>query len=153
MATTRLSRTIRAPRDVIYRALIDPAAVQRWMVPDGMTSHVHAFDAREGGTFRISLTYEDPAADGKTSAHTDTFHGTFVELVPGSKVVQVIEFESDDPAMQGEMTVSYVLTEHNDGTELVGVHENVPAGVSPSANELGWRMSIGKLAALVETHV
>lgn len=152
MATTRLSRTIRAPRDVIYRALIDPAAVQQWMVPDGMTSHVHAFDAREGGTFRISLTYEDPAADGKTSAHTDTFHGTFVELLPGSKVVQVIEFESDDPAMQGEMTVSYVLTEHPDGTELVGVHENVPAGVSPSANELGWSMSIGKLAALVETH-
>lgn len=152
MATTRLSRTIRAPRDVIYRALIDPAAVQRWMVPDGMTSHVHAFDAREGGTFRISLTYEDPAADGKTSAHTDTFHGTFVELVPGSKVVQVIEFESDDPAMQDGMTVSYVLTEHPDGTELVGVHENVPAGVSPSANELGWSMSIGKLAALVETH-
>lgn len=91
MATTRLSRTIRAPRDVIYRALIDPAAVQRWMVPDGMTSHVHAFDAREGATFRISLTYEDPAADGKTSAHTDTFHGTFVELVPCSRVVQVID--------------------------------------------------------------
>jgi hypothetical protein len=27
-------------------------------VPDGMTCHVHAFDAREGGSFRISLTYD-----------------------------------------------------------------------------------------------
>jgi len=45
------------------------------MVPAGMTSHVHAFDAREGGSFRISLTYDAPAGIGKTTAHTDMFYG------------------------------------------------------------------------------
>jgi hypothetical protein len=74
----------------------------------------------------------------------------FVELVPGEKVVPVVEFESPDPAMQGEMTVSYLLADAGDGTELVGIHENLPPGVSPAENELGWEMSLHKLAAWVE---
>ncbi len=120
------------------------------MVPDAMTSHVHSFDLREGGTFRISLTYDAPTAVGKTDAQTDTFHGLFVKLVPDSEVVQVVEFESDDPAMQGEMTVVYLLADADGGTNLTGIHEDLPAGVSPADNELGWSMSLEKLAKLVE---
>ena len=75
MATTRLTRHIRAPRGRVYRALLDAGAIQRWMVPDIMTSHVHAFDAREGGEFRISLSYASPDRTGKTAAQTHTFHG------------------------------------------------------------------------------
>ncbi len=76
------------------------------MVPDGMTSHVHTFDAREGGAFRISLTYEAPTGMGKTTAHTDTHHGRFMKLVPNERVVEVVEFETPDPALQGEMTIT-----------------------------------------------
>jgi uncharacterized protein YndB with AHSA1/START domain len=124
------------------------------MVPDGMTSEVHSFDPREGGTFRISLTYDVPTDAGKSTAQTDTFHGRFVELVPDTVVVQVVEFESDDPTLQGEMTITYRLADADaDGdTDLVGVHENLPPGVSAADNELGWRMSIDKLAHLVEAH-
>jgi uncharacterized protein YndB with AHSA1/START domain len=150
VATTRLTERIRAPRGVIYRALLDAQDVQRWMVPEGMTSQVHSFDAREGGEFRISLTYEMPTAAGKTTARTDSFHGRFVKLVPDTEVVQAVEFETDDPAMQGEMTVTYALADADDGTELVLRYEGLPSGVSPADNELGSRMSIGKLAKLVE---
>jgi hypothetical protein len=69
-----------------------------------MTSHVHAFDAREGGSFRISLTYDEPTGTGKTTAHTDTYHGRFVKLVTNEQVVEVVEFETTDPALRGEMT-------------------------------------------------
>ena len=151
MSTTRLSRHIRAPRERVYEALIDAGAVQQWMVPDSMTSHVHSFDAREGGTFRVSLTYDAPTDTGKTSAQTDTYHGRFVRLVPGEEVVQVVEFETADPALQGEMTVTFTLAEAADGgTDVVGVHENLPPGVPPEDNELGWSMSLSKLAQLVE---
>jgi uncharacterized protein YndB with AHSA1/START domain len=119
-------------------------------VPDGMTSLIHSFEPREGGTFRISLTYDAPTIAGKTTAQTDSFHGTFVKLLPDTEVVQSVEFESDDPAMQGEMTITYTLSDAGSGTDLVGVHENLPPGVSPSDNELGWSISIAKLAALVE---
>ena len=151
MSTTRLSRHIRAPRGRVYEALIDAGAVQQWMVPESMTSHVHSFDAREGGTFRVSLTYDATTDTGKTSAQTDTYHGRFVRLVPGEEVVQVVEFETADPALQGEMTVTITLAEAADGgTDVAGVHENLPPGVRPEDNELGWSMSLSKLARLVE---
>lgn len=147
---TRLSRHIRAPRSLVYRTLLDGDAVQQWMVPDGMTSQVHSFDGREGGTFRISLTYDLPTTAGKSDAQTDSFHGRFVTLVPDTEVVEVVEFETDDPTMQGEMTITYSLADADGGTNLTGVHENLPPGVSPADNELGWSMSIDKLARLVE---
>jgi uncharacterized protein YndB with AHSA1/START domain len=152
MSTTRIIRHINAPRAAVYRALLDPQAVQTWMVPTGMTSEVHAFDPREGGEFRISLTYDEPTEAGKTSAQTDTHHGRFVKLVPNEQVVQVVEFETDDPALQGEMTITYTLTDADGGTELLAVHDNLPPGVPPADNETGWQISLAKLAALVETN-
>ncbi len=93
MSSTRISCRINAPRSVVYRALLDAHAVAKWKVPTGMTSQVHAFDAREGGSFRISLTYDAPTGTGKTTAHTDTYHGRFVKLIPNEQVVEVVEFE------------------------------------------------------------
>jgi uncharacterized protein YndB with AHSA1/START domain len=148
--STRLSQHVNAPRADVYRAILDARAVARWMVPDGMTSHVHAFDAREGGVFRISLTYDAPTGAGKTTAHTDTYHGRFVTLVPNEQVVEVMEFETADPTMRGEMTVTFTLTDADGGTDVLAVHDNVPAGVTPADNETGWRMSLEKLARLVE---
>jgi len=149
--STTVTRHLQAPRANVYAALLDPKAVQRWMVPDGMTSQVHSFEPHEGGAFRISLTYDAPAAKGKTDAHTDTFHGRFLKLVPHARIVQLIEFETDDPKMQGEMTVTYELHEENGGTQLHAVHDGLPPGLSPKDNELGFRMSLDKLAKLVES--
>ena len=151
MSTTFVTRRLQASPSVVYDALIDPEAVRQWMVPEGMTSMVHSFDAREGGTFRISLTYDVPTCIGKTDPQTDSFHGRFLELVPDEKVVQVIEFESEDPSMAGEMTITYRLRDAGDGTDLEGTHENLPPGVRPEDNETGWRMSLDKLARLVES--
>jgi len=154
MSTTRLTKHIRAPRSAVYRALLDGDAVQQWMVPDGMTSRVHRFEPLGGGTFRISLTYDSPTEAGKTDERTDTFHGRFVRLVPDAEVVQVVEFETADPALRGEMTITYTLAGAADGgTDLVGLHEHLPAGVRPEDNELGWSMSIDKLARLVESRL
>lgn len=120
------------------------------MVPTGMTSQVHAFDASEGGSFRISLTYDAPTGTGKTTAYTDTFHGRFVKLVPNERVVEVVEFETADPAMRGEMTITFTLTEADGGTDVHAVHDQLPPGLSAADNEIGWRMSLAKLATLVE---
>ena len=152
MATTstRLSQHVNAPRAQVYRALLDARAVATWMVPNGMTSHVHAFDGREGGSFRISLTYDTPSGTGKTTAHTDTYHGRFVKLVPHEQVVEVMEFETTDDSLRGEMTVTFTLTEADGGTDVLAVHDNVPPGVALADNETGWRMALQKLTRLVE---
>jgi uncharacterized protein YndB with AHSA1/START domain len=150
MSTTGITRHVRAPRKKVYRALLDADAVARWKVPTGMTSHVHAFDAREGGAFRVSLTYDTPTGTGKTTAHTDTYHGRFVKLVPNEQVVEVLEFETANPALRGEMTITYTLTDADGGTDIHAVHDGLPPGVPPADNEAGWRSSLAKLAALVE---
>ncbi len=150
VTTTRVSRHLRAPRAAVYRALLDPAAVARWKVPEGMTCRVHEFDAREGGTLRVSLTYDEPGPQGKTSAHSDTYRGRFVRLVPDELVVEVDVFDTDDPALQGEMTSTITLADADGGTELTAVHEGVPDGVAPADNELGWHMALDRLAVLVE---
>jgi uncharacterized protein YndB with AHSA1/START domain len=151
MGSTRLSQHINAPRADVYRALLDSRAVATWMVPQGMTSHVHVFDPREGGSFRISLTYDSPTGTGKTTAHTDTYHGHFVKLVPNEQVVEVMEFETTDPAMRGRMTITFTLTEVDGGTDVLGVHDDLPPGVSAADNEIGWPMALEKLALLVES--
>ena len=147
---TAIRRHINAPRDAVYRALLDPDAVASWMIPDGMSAIVHTFEPREGGSLRISLTYDEPTALGKTTSHTDTYHGRFVELVPNERVVEVMEFETDDQTMRGEMTVTLSLTDADGGTEVHALHENLPAGLSVSDNDLGWQMALDKLAALAE---
>ena len=150
MNSTRVGRRVNAPRASVYRALLDARAVAQWMVPTGMTSHVHAFDAREGGSFRISLTYDAPTEKGKTTAHTDTYHGRFVKLVTNERVVEVVEFETTDPALRGEMTITITLTDADGGTDVLAVHDGLPPGVPTSDNEMGWREALANLAALVE---
>ncbi len=141
---------INAPRASVYRALLDPIAIAAWKVPAGMTCRVHAFDAREGGTFRISLTYDAPTDTGKTTARTDTYRGRFARLVPNELVVEVDEFETDNPAMMGEMRITITLADADGGTDLLWIHEGLPPGVSVTDNETGTRMALAKLAAYVE---
>jgi uncharacterized protein YndB with AHSA1/START domain len=151
-ANTQVSRIIKVPRKAVYQACLDPDAVATWRAPDNMKGHVHVFDAREGGTFRMSLTYQDPARSpgGKTSEDTDTFHGRFVELVPDEKIVEAIAFESADPRFAGEMTITTSLADTDDGTEITILCQDIPAGIRPEDNELGCRLSLRNLAALLE---
>ena len=150
MSVTRIQRTFKTSPGAVYRALTSAAAIQKWRVPDGMRSQMHAFDAREGGAFRISLIYDDVDAQGKSSAHTDTYHGRFVTLIEDELVIETMEFETDDPAMQGVMTTTYEIEMAENGATLSATHEGVPPGVAPEDNEAGWRMSLDKLAALLE---
>jgi len=139
-----------APRERVYRALLDPHAVATWKVPSGMTCQVHEFDGREGGLFRVSLTYEQSTATGKTTAHADTYHGRFVKLVPNEQVIEVVEFETADPALRGEMTITTTLADADGGTNVLAVHDGLPQGLSSADNAVGWREALTKLAALVE---
>jgi uncharacterized protein YndB with AHSA1/START domain len=149
-SSIRLTWHLCAPRERVYRALTDARAVGRWRVPPGMRSEVHAFDARVDGAIRVSLTYAAPGAAGKSGAHTDTYRGHFAALVADERVVEVLEFETDDPALQGTMRVSFELHDEPGGTRLLARHDGVPRGIAPADNEKGWREALARLAGLVE---
>jgi hypothetical protein len=61
-----------------------------------------------------------------------------------------MEFETGDAAMSGEMMMTFTLTDASGGTDVLAVHDNLPPGLSPADNEIGWRMALDKLAAYVE---
>ena len=151
-ASTAVSQTIMAQRCAVYLACLDPVALAAWRAPDDMTAQVHAFDAREGGAFRISLTYQDPkrSPGGKTAGGTDTYHGRFVELIPCEKIVEAIEFEAQDPRFAGAMTITTTFIDTGQATEVTILCKNLPVGVRREDNELGSRQALRKLAALVE---
>jgi uncharacterized protein YndB with AHSA1/START domain len=151
-ASTRVSKIIKAPRKAVYQACLDPDAVTAWRAPDNMKGHMHAIDAREGGAFRMSLTYQNPkhSPGGKTSGDTDTFHGRFVELIPYEKIVEVVEFESDAPRFAGEMKITTSFADTDEGTEITVLCEDIPAGIRPEDNEMGTKSSLKNLASLFE---
>ncbi len=148
--TTRVERFIRARRPAVYRALVDPAAIGRWRVPAGMTCTVHAFEPWPGGAVRVSLTYDAPDSAGKSARHTDTYRGRFGTLVPDERVVEVIEFETGDPALRGAMTLTTTLADAAGGTTVTVLHEGVPDAVPAVENEAGTRAALDNLARLVE---
>jgi uncharacterized protein YndB with AHSA1/START domain len=152
--TTKVSQLIKAPREVIYQAFLDADAVASWLSPDGMKGHVDVLEPHVGGKLRMSLTYLDQKdrPQGKTSDDVDTSEGTFVELIPNEKIVQVFEFESDQPEFAGEMRITWSLVDAKvDGeTEVTVLMEDIPEGIRLEDNELGSRQSLQKLAAYVE---
>lgn len=91
--STQTSRVIKAPREDLYRAFTDPAALAVWLSPGEMTGTVHEFDARVGGGYRMSLYYSssEQVYRGKTSEREDRFTARFVELTPPTRIVQAIE--------------------------------------------------------------
>jgi uncharacterized protein YndB with AHSA1/START domain len=151
-ASSQAVRTIRAPRARVYRAFLSPDELIAWLPPGEMTGLIHAFDARAGGGFEMSLYYPeaDAAGRGKTTAHEDRTRVRFVELVPDARIVEAVTFVSDDPAYAGEMRIVVTLADRGAATEVTMSFENLPSGVDPRDNDQGARESLAKLARLLE---
>jgi uncharacterized protein YndB with AHSA1/START domain len=74
-----------------------------------------------------------------------------MKLVMDEQVVEAVEFETTDPELHGEITITISLADAAaGGTDVLAVHDAIPPGVSIADNEAGWREALGKLAALVE---
>lgn len=142
---------IAAPPDRIYAALVDPEALVTWLPPDGMSGRFERFDARPGGSYRLVLTYEDATtARGKATPDSDIVEARFVDLIPGTRVVQAVRFVSDDPANAGTMTMSWELARVDAGTRVEIRADDVPAGISEEDHAAGLASSLANLAGYLE---
>ncbi len=146
--TDTASRVIPAPVERVYAALVDPEALTAWLPPAGMSGSFERFDLRAGGGYRMVLSYENAQArQGKTTAGSDVVEARFVEIVPGERVVQAIDFVSDDPAFAGTMTMTWSVASAEGGTRVEIRAENVPSGISAAEHAVGLASSLGNLAA------
>ncbi|MPZ63893.1 MAG: ATPase [Propionibacteriales bacterium] len=149
--TDTASRVIAASPDRVYAALVDPDALTEWLPPGTMSGKFERFDARPGGSYRMVLTYADAStAPGKATADSDIIEARFVDIVPGVRVVQAVDFVSEDPAYAGTMTMTWEVTSVETGTRVDVRADDVPAGVSAEDHAAGLASSLANLSTHLE---
>ena len=98
------------------------------------------------------LTYADAStARGKTTPDTDVVDVRFVDVVPGVRVVQAVDFVSDDPAQAGTTTMTWEVAAVDIGTRVDIRADDVPAGVSAEDHAAGLASSLTNLAEHLES--
>src|SRR6476469_4353222 len=96
------SRLIGAPPEAIYGAFADADALARWLPPANMRATIQHFDFREGGGYRMRLSYTDAAdGPGKSGDGSDGVEVVFTGLVEGRRIEQTVRFDSPDAAFAG----------------------------------------------------
>ena len=143
-STIRLHRVLRATPERVYRAFLDPDAMVKWLPPNGFTAKVHHFDAKVGGTHKMSFK-------NFTTGKSHSFGGRYLELTPNERIRYTDKF--DDPNLPGEMHVSVTLRKVSVGTDLTIVQEGIPAAIPVEACYLGWQESLCGLADVVEPEI
>ncbi len=142
--TIRLHRVLRSTPERIYRAFINPAAMCKWLPPNGYTGTMHHMDAKVGGSFKMSFT-------NFTTQKAMSFGGEYLELIPNEKLRYTDGF--DDPNLPGVMTVTVLLKAVPCGTEVNITQEGVPSVIPAEACYMGWQESLILLAKLVEVEI
>jgi uncharacterized protein YndB with AHSA1/START domain len=138
---------VAAPPQRVFEAFIDQDALTAWLPPSGMHGTFERYDPRPGGSYRMILTYaEASTAPGKATADSDIVEGRFIDIVPGVRVVQAVDFVSDDPAYAGTMTMTWEVTAVDAGTRVDIRADNVPDGISADDHAAGLTSSLAKLA-------
>lgn len=149
--TDTASRLIAAPVEQVFAALIDQDALTAWLPPDGMTGRFEHFDPTPGGSYVLTLTYDDPTgAPGKATADSDIVEARYVDIVPGERVIQEVEFPSDDPAFAGTMTGTWSVAPVDGGTQVELRADGVPSGISAEDHAAGLASSLDNLARYLE---
>src|SRR6187397_431329 len=139
--TVRFHRVLKAKADRVYRAFLDPDAMNKWLPPHGFTGKVHSMDAKVGGSYKMSFT-------NFSSGKSHSFGGKYVEMKPNELLRYTDKF--DDANLPGEMSVTVSFRPVMCGTELSVVQEGIPAVIPAEMCYLGWQESLALLAHLVE---
>ena len=80
-----ITREFDAPRDLVFRAYIEPDLLGQWLGPRDLAMTIDRYDARDGGTWR----YVHSDAQGNRYG----FHGVFHGDPSPDGIVQTFEFE------------------------------------------------------------
>jgi hypothetical protein len=93
---------------------------------------------------------QSDGAPGKATTDSDIVEARFVDVVPGVRVVQAVDFVSDDPTHAGTMTMTWELTALEAGTRVDIRADDVPAGISAKDHAAGLASSLANLATYLE---
>jgi uncharacterized protein YndB with AHSA1/START domain len=137
-----LTREFDAPRDLVWKAMTDPALMSRWWGPRQYQTVVDTMDVRPGGKWRM----RNIAADGGEHA----FRGEYREIVPPERIVMTFEYEP----LPGHISVETMTLTERDGRTLLTVRDQFSSkedldGMVNSGMESGARETYERLDELL----
>jgi uncharacterized protein YndB with AHSA1/START domain len=139
-----LHRVLKATPEKVYRAFTEPLAMSSWLPPYGYLCSVQQFEAKTGGTYKMSFT-------NFSTGHSHSFGGKFLEMKSNEYLRYTDQF--DDPNMPGEMITTVWLKKSMAGTDLKITQEGIPEAIPAEMCYLGWQDSLDKLMRLVEPEI
>ena len=146
------SKEIQSDIETVFKAFTEKEALEFWLAPYGMTGKIHNFDLKVGGGYEMSLYYKDNNNEGKTSGNEDRFSTTFTEIKPFERIVQTINFQTDNSEFKDEMIMEVQLYKIDTNlTKVTIIFRNIPTGIEPKDNEDGTEQSLQKLAKFIES--
>lgn len=130
-----IRRTVAAPRERVFHAWSDPAAMRQWLCPVGSTVTEAVAEARVGGRYRVVMQPDDGGAPSIA-------YGTYREVVPPERLVFTWHWEHQPV----ETLVTVELHDLGTETEVVLVHEQFPDTGARDRHNQGWASSLEHLA-------
>jgi uncharacterized protein YndB with AHSA1/START domain len=136
-----VTRTLDAPRALVFRAWTDPAQLVRWWGPEGFTTPECKMDVREGGAWRTCMRSPD-GNDYKV-------RGVYREIVKPERLVFTWTWEDDSGATGHETLVTVTFAERAGKTLLRLAHRIFESKKARDAHQQGWASTLNCLAAFL----
>ncbi len=137
----RLSRRLKAPREAVFRAFTDPAALATWFGPEGMSIGNVKVDLRPGGAYSMAFNQADGGSHGLS--------GVYREISPPARLVMTWVWDDGDLAGL-ETLVTLEFAEAGAETELTLTHEKLPSQNALDLHNQGWTSSFKCLDQVIE---
>ncbi len=133
----RISRTIKADRQTVFRAWTEPAQLREWSCPEGGTVLDAQVDLRVGGRYTIQMK----VADG--TVHTAA--GAYREIERPRRLVYTWDWKEGGV---GETVVTVEFHDVDGSTEVVLVHELFPNAEAAERHQRGWTSCLNRLEGM-----
>jgi uncharacterized protein YndB with AHSA1/START domain len=142
--------TVEASAHEVFAALVDAEARTIWLPPAGMSGRFDWFDATPGGGYRMTLSYDDEETRGKSTANTDVVEVRFIAVDEPRRVVEEVDFVSDDPDFAGTMTMTWSLQPVDGRTRVTVTATGVPDGISSEDHVMAFASTLSNLNQYVQ---
>ncbi|HVY85498.1 MAG TPA: SRPBCC domain-containing protein [Caulobacterales bacterium] len=150
-----LARTLRAPRDLVWKAWTDPKHLAKWWGPHGFTTPVCEIDLRPGGVLRIVMRPDEAmrAAMGLPPGAEFPMSGVFEDVTPPARLAFTNNAFDIEGRQQLKGFTTVALDDVGGGTRLTvtaaAEGEGPLAAQMLAGMEEGWSQSLERFEVYV----
>ena len=140
-----LTRLLAAPRDLVFRAFVEPDRMRHWWVPRGFTMLTCQLDLREGGAWRMTIRSDETGT-------VQTEVGVYREIRAPERLAFTHAWVRANGTLTHPTLVTAIFTEHGAKTEVSFRQEDFATAAACLSHEEGWGVSLDQLVGYMARH-